>query len=90
MKLTDQGIKDIRNFPQRFEAGTKLIEAAGGKITSFYAVMGEYDYVVVTEGPSAETAMGVLLALGGAGNVRTTTQRAFTAEEFARIIQKLP
>ena len=90
MKLTEQGIRDVKNFPQRLEAGTKALEAAGGKMTGFYAVMGEYDYVAISEGPNAEAAMAVLLALGAAGNVRTVTQRAFTAEEFARIVQRIP
>ena len=89
MKLTEQGIKDIKSFPQRFESGAKAVEAAGGKITGFYALMGEYDYVVITEAPNAEAAMAVLLALGAGGNVRTTTQRAFTREQFAKIVQKM-
>jgi uncharacterized protein with GYD domain len=31
-----------------------------------------------------------LLGLGMAGNVRTTTLKAFTMEEFAAIVGKLP
>ena len=30
-KLTDQGIKEIKNAPQRIAANTKALEAAGGK-----------------------------------------------------------
>jgi uncharacterized protein with GYD domain len=90
MKLTEQGIKDIKNFPQRIEAGTKALEAAGGKMIGFYAVMGEFDYVAITQGPNAETAMTVLLTIAAMGNVRTVTQRAFTREEFASIVQKMP
>ena len=89
MKLTELGMKDIKNFAQRLEAGTKALDAAGGKMIGFYAVMGEYDYVAITQGPNAEAAMTVLLGLGAAGNVRTTTQRAFTVEEFAKIVQKM-
>jgi uncharacterized protein with GYD domain len=50
MKLTDQGIKDIKNAPQRIEAAAKALEAMGGKMTGFYLTMGEYDYVVIGEG----------------------------------------
>ena len=35
-------------------------------------------------------AMIFALALGSAGNVRTTTLKAFTKEEFAEIVKKLP
>jgi len=90
MKLTEQGIKDIKNAPRRIEEGIKGFEAMGGKVTDFYSVMGEYDYVAITEAPSDEVAMTFLLALGSLGNIRTTTLKAFTREEFAQMVKKLP
>ncbi len=62
----------------------------GGKVIDFYIVQGEYDYVAITEAPNEEIAMGLLLSLGSLGNVRTTTLRAFTREEFAAVVSKLP
>ena len=53
-KLTDQGIRDIKEAPQRIEEGTKALEAAGGKVIGFYSVMGEYDYVSIGEAPNDE------------------------------------
>jgi uncharacterized protein with GYD domain len=90
MKLTDQGIKDIKNAPQRIEASAKAIEAIGGKMTGFYLTAGEYDYVAIVEMPSDEVGMTFLLGLGTAGNVRTTTLRAYTKEQFAEFVKKLP
>jgi len=90
MKLTDQGIKDIKNAPQRIEQGFKTFEAMGGKMIGFYAVTGEYDYVAIGEGPSDEVLMTFLLGLGSLGNIRTTTLKAFTKEEFAEFVKKLP
>lgn len=90
MKLTDQGIKDIKNAPQRLEMGTKMMEALGGKLHGFYLVMGEYDYLGIAEAPNDETAMTYMLGLGMGGNVRTTTMKAFTREEFAELVKKLP
>ena len=90
MKLTDQGIKDIKNAPGRIEESLKGVEAGGGKVIGFYSVMGEYDYVYIGEAPSDEVAMTSLLKLGSAGNVRTTTLRAFTKEELAELVKKLP
>lgn len=90
MKFTDQGIKDIKDAPQRIEQSFKALEAMGGKIIAFYATMGEYDYVSVAEGPSDEVAMTFLLGLGTAGNVRTTTLKAFKREEFVELVKKLP
>ena len=89
-KLTDQGIKNIKEAPQRIEEGIKALEAAGGKVIGFYSVMGEYDYVSIGEAPNDETAVALALAIGSQGNVRTTTLKAFTKEEFAEIVKKLP
>jgi uncharacterized protein with GYD domain len=90
MKLTDQGAKTIKDAPGRIEAGIKAFEKMGGKVISFYVVMGEYDYVAVGEAPSDEVAMTFAMALGSLGNVRTTTLRACTKEEFSAIVKKLP
>ena len=89
-KLTDQGIRNIKESPKRIEEGIKAVEAAGGKTIGFYSVMGEYDYVSIGEAPNDETAVALALAMGSKGNVRTTTLKAFTKEEFSEIVKKLP
>jgi len=90
MKLTEQGIKDIKNAPERIEEGIKKWKEMGGKLISFYPVMGEYDCIAIGEAPSDEVAVSFSIALSSLGNVRTTTLRAFTTDEFAQIIKKLP
>ena len=90
MKLTDQGIKDIKHAPERVAAAEKAAEAMGGKMLDFYMTMGEYDYVAIGEGTSDETAMVFLLGLGASGNVRTTTLKAFSREEMAEFVKNLP
>jgi uncharacterized protein with GYD domain len=90
MKLTDQGAKAIKEAPGRLEAGIKSFEAMGGKVADFFVVMGEYDYVAFGEAPSDEVAATFSLALGSLGNVKTTTLRAFTRNEFAGLVKKLP
>lgn len=89
-KLTDQGIKNIKEGPQRVEEAFKAYEAMGGKVIGFYTVMGEYDYVAIGEAPSDEAQLTFALALGSQGFVRTTTLKAFTKEEFAALVAKLP
>ncbi len=89
-KLTDQGIRNIKDAPQRMEEGIKAMEAVGGKVIGIYSVIGEYDYVGIGELPNDETAVTLALAMGSQGNVRTTTLKAFTKEEFAEIVKKLP
>ena len=88
--LTEQGIKNIKDAPKRIEEGIKAAEAIGGKLIGFYSVMGEYDYVSIAEAPNDEAYMTFLLGTGAQGNVRTTTLKAFTREEFAEMVKKLP
>ncbi len=90
MTMTGQGIKDIKNAPQRIEQAFKGLEAMGGKILGLYITMGEYDYVGIAEAPSDAVAMTFMLGLGSGGNVRTTTLKAFSREEFAAMVKKLP
>ena len=90
MKLTEQGAKTVKEAPERIEAGIKTLEKMGGKVIGFYAVMGEYDYVAVGEAQSDEVAATFALRLGWLGNVRTTTLRAYTKEEFAAMVKKMP
>jgi uncharacterized protein with GYD domain len=90
MKLTDQGIKDVKNAPLRVDAAAKAIEAMGGKLTGFYFTLGEYDYVSIVEGLTDEAGASFLLKLGSMGNVRTTTLKAFTKKDFAEIVKNLP
>ena len=89
-KLTDQGIKDIKAAPDRVKQAIQAVEVMGGKVIGVYVVMGEYDYVTIGEFPSDEVATTFSLALGSRGNVRTTTLRAFTQEEFAEMVKNLP
>ena len=89
-KLTDQGIKNIKEIPQRIEKAIEASEAVGGKLLGAYVVMGDYDLVSIAEFPNDETVLSLALALGAQGNVRTTTLKAFTKEEFAKIVKKLP
>ena len=89
-KLTDQGIKAIKEAPGRVEAAIKGAEKMGGKVIGFYVVTGEYDYIAIGEFPSDEVAAAFSMAIGSLGNARLTTLRAFTRDEFAAIVKKLP
>jgi len=89
-KWTEQGIRNIKEAPARIESSVKAAEALGGKVLGVYATMGEYDLVSVGEWPSDEAASVTALAIASRGNARTTTLRAFTREEFAEIVKKVP
>ncbi len=89
-KMTGKGAREVKQIPARIETGIKAAESAGIKVLGFYAVLGEYDYVGIGEAPSDEVAATFFLSLMSQGNVKTTTMRAFTVDELAEIIKKVP
>lgn len=90
VKWTDQGAKAIKDAVSRSEDGRALVERAGARVVGWWWTQGAYDMVIVVEAPDDETASALAISMAMAGNVRTETMRAYTAEEMQRILQKLP
>jgi uncharacterized protein with GYD domain len=87
---TEQGISKINESPDRYSSFKALVEKAGGRLIGGYYTFGEYDVVIIIEAPDDEVVMSLMLKVGSAGNVRTKTLKAFTAEEGMKIIKNLP
>ena len=90
LKYTEKGAAAIKESPARVDAAKKLFHSMGAELKHFYLVMGQYDAVVVTEAPNDEVVARLLLATGALGNVTTQTLRAFTEDEFRKIVGSLP
>ena len=89
VRWTTQGLQKIKESPSRLEAGKKAFEAAGIKLTAFYMVMGRYDQVSIAEAPDDATMAKALLKLASQGNLQTETLRAFTEDEYKKIISEI-
>jgi uncharacterized protein with GYD domain len=87
---TEKGIKDVKQSPARLETAKKAFKAAGAELKQFYLVQGQYDMVVIGEGPDDATMAKVALTIGAAGALRTETLRAFNEDEYRKIIAALP
>ena len=90
LRYTQQGVQNIKESPARLDAAKKAFKAMGGELKQWYLVLGQYDAVVISEGPDDETAAKLALAIGSQGNIRTETFRAFTEDEFRKLIAALP
>ena len=89
-KLTDQGIRNIKDAPERIRQATAAWAATGGRLLAIYSTLGPYDYVTISESEDDEAAAAFSLSVGSLGNVTTLTMRAFDPEEFERIVGKIP
>ena len=90
INYTDQGIRNIKDSPQRADAARQALSDMGGAMKELYMTMGGYDLVVVAEAPSDDVIAKFALTVGSQGNIRTTTLRAFSEAEFRSLVESLP
>lgn len=89
-KFTPDGVKNIRDSIKRAGKVRQQNAAAGFKIKEVVWTQGPYDMVALVEAPSEEQMMGAMLNVVSAGNVTSTTMRAFDATEMSRILATVP
>ena len=86
---TAQGISNVKDSPARLDAGRKAFKKLGVKIKAAYCTMGRYDLVCVMEAPDDEAYAKATLSLGMQGNVTTETLKAFSEDEYRKIVGSL-
>jgi uncharacterized protein with GYD domain len=86
---TDQGVRNFKDSVDRYEAAQSQMRSIGAEFHTIYWTLGAHDIVSVVEAPDDETLAAGLLAVAGQGNIRTTTLRAFSADEMRSIISKV-
>lgn len=88
-KLTEKALGTIQEHPDRVKRFKEIVQEEGGKVISFYLLMGKYDIATVIEAPSPEMMAKLALIVGKRGNVRSITLPAFSEKEQADIIGKM-
>ena len=89
INFTDQGVRAVKESPTRLAAAGKLAEALGVKVKEAFWTLGQYDMIVIAEGPDDAIATW-MYKVGSLGNIRSTTLRAFTGAEMQKIVSKIP
>ena len=90
IRFTQKGVESIKEGPARLDAARQRFRAAGAELKAFHLVTGQYDAVAISEAPNDEVVARLALATAAVGNVRTETLRAFTEDEYRKIITSLP
>jgi uncharacterized protein with GYD domain len=89
LRWTRQGIENVKDSSKRLDAGRKAFKKVGVKLKDTYLTMGQYDLICVLEAPDDASVAKALLTLGSQGNVQTETLKAFTEDEYRKIIGSL-
>jgi uncharacterized protein with GYD domain len=86
---TEEGVRTIKQSPQRGEEVRKVVERAGGRVHMLLYTLGAHDFVTFIELPSDEAANQFLLHSAMQGFARTVTLKGWTPAEFAQLVQKI-
>jgi uncharacterized protein with GYD domain len=83
-KYSKDSIKQIS--PRRTDKAVELIEKHGGELKTGYALLGEFDLLLIVELPDTESAMKVSAGLTKMLGVSFTSAPAVSFEEFDKMM----
>ena len=79
----------IENPEDRRGPGSKLAEAAGGKLESYYWMFGQYDGLAIFEVPDSATMASIALAVTSTGALKhVETHELIAADDLVGILRK--
>jgi len=87
---TEQGIKSVKDAPQRAKASKALAKKMGVNIKQVFMTTGNDDLLVIVEADKGDSVAKFAMALSAQGNVRTRTVRAWSEAEMEKLISELP
>ena len=87
--FTDQGVRAVKDTTKRAEKFKELAKQNGATVKNIYWTLGKYDVVSIVDAPDVTSATALGLSLGMAGNVRTQTLPAFSADDMAKVLAKV-
>ena len=90
LNWTDQGARAPTEAPKRHEMVKGLAAKLGGRLISAYVTTGQYDVALTVEMPDGNAMTKLAIAINSSGSARTTTVRAITPEEFAKLAAEAP
>ena len=88
-KFTEQGIRSIKESPNRAEAFKEMAKKHGCTLKDIYWTQGQYDMIAIIESRDEMTANALLLSAAALGNLTTETLRAYSSAEMKTIIGKM-
>jgi uncharacterized protein with GYD domain len=88
-RWTTQGAQTVKESPTRLDAAKKAFATDGVKILNFFMTMGTHDMVIISEAPSDEVVAKAMLTQVSKGGITTQTSRAFTEDEYRKVMGSL-
>ena len=89
VRITRQGLEEIKNTSKRAAAFKAAAKKLGVKVDRIYWTLGAFDGIIIFDAPNDETATAAMLQLDSHGYVHTSTVRAFEADEIEKVVGML-
>lgn len=89
MTLTRESLQELKGAPDWIEANRKLWEEDGGKLREWYVVLGDYDYLLITEAPNEKVMAEIAARASSRGRTQFRTFTAIPIDELAEVSQRL-
>ena len=84
-KYSSGAIKDIS--AKRTEKANSLIEKYGGTVKSVYALLGDYDLVLIVDLPGVEEAMKASIAVSKLTGISFSSSQAVPVADFDKLAE---
>ncbi len=86
MNFTEEAVKNLPDSPDRVSKNKEIMAEMGVTLKEVFALMGGvYDALYMVEAPNCSAATKAALKISSLGYVRTTTNRAFSLEEWKEL-----
>lgn len=85
----DEGIRQAGGTVPRAEQGQELAVRLGGHRDVLHWTMGEYDMVAIYDMPSDEAFASLIIKIGEAGQLRTSSLKGITVNETGTILESI-
>ena len=86
-RYTSGSIENISS--ERTREAHKVIEQFNGKVKAIYALLGEYDLVIIAELPQMAEAMKASIALKRITDISFFTAAAMPIEDFDQLVDEI-
>jgi uncharacterized protein with GYD domain len=81
--LTAEGVRTLKNNPDRVGEVNQEVEQMGGKVIAQYATLGQYDFVTVIEAPDERAMAKISVELGSRGTMTSQTLTAMPPADLS-------
>jgi uncharacterized protein with GYD domain len=90
LNLAEGGVAAVKDSVAWADAFHTAAAKAGATVEALFWTLGLYDAMFLLDAPDETTATALVLEMDKRNNLRSCMLRAFSTEEFAKIMGKVP